>query len=382
MSDTKNCKAGCAAGKCKIIASVALAVALGGGAVYLAKHKTAGTYEEQRAPLTQYFTDFKPSINKVSRISMRSKGRDFVIAKTDSGEWTMPERFNYPVQAEKVRSILLNAAELEILEKKTDDPDKLEKIGLGDPDSEKSDAVRVTFFDENGEILSNFVAGKRRLNGGYSLYVRKEYDNQAYLVKGDGWMRLELGPNYWLGAERYFVAKDEVKRVDIVHKGGDEMAFEREHSGARKFRVEGLPAGKEEDPSLVNEIAFAPAELRLAGVVAADAMQPAESPEKIEATYRTFGGLVVTYALEKDAEGDYMATISANVADGSSDPINERAKLINESAKNWRYVVEAETAKLLTRHPADIVKKPKEDKEKDAAPAEGEGAAEEGESAN
>ncbi|MET0155255.1 MAG: DUF4340 domain-containing protein [Rickettsiales bacterium] len=351
----------CACWNTKIVACGVMAFALIAGAVYLSKKESPGAYDDAKPKLTQFFTDFKPLINKVARISMRSKGRDFVIEKIEDGEWVMPDRFSYPVEAEKVRSILLNAAELEILEKKTDDPAKLEKIGLGDPDSKDSDAVRVTFFDDKGGILTNFIAGKRRLNGGYSLYVRKENENQAYLVKGDGWMRLELGPNYWLGAERFFLEKDEIKRVDIVHEGGEEIAFEREHADARKFRVETLPDGKEDDPAAVNETAFAPADLRLSGVIKASEMKKSHSPGKTAVTYRTFGGLEVAYDLEKDADGDYMASISANVAEGSSDSVASRAKIINEAAKPWRYVVDPETAKLLTRRPFDFEKKPKQD---------------------
>lgn len=347
-------------GNKKIVVSVVLALTLAGTAIYLANDKTAGTYEEKREETPQLFTDFKPKINSVSRISMRSKGQDFVIEKIDSGEWVMPERFNYPVQAEKVRSILLNAAELEILEKKTNDPDKLDKIGLGSPDKKESDAVRVSFFDDSGTILSNFIAGKRRLNGGYSLYVRQEHDNQAYLVKGDGWMRLELGPNYWLGAERFFLGKDEVKRVEISRKDGDTLIFEREHSGARKFRVDGLPDGKEDDASAVNATAFAPAELSLAGVVSADAVRIGEDATPVLAAYTTFGGLRMIYDMQKDHEGDYLLQVNAETTEKASDAVKDRATRINAAAAPWRYVISPESVEKMTVTPADVVKKPKE----------------------
>jgi hypothetical protein len=358
--------------KKRLLLALGAVCLLAGTAIYLANQKTAGTYEDAREATPQLFTAFKDKVNDVARISMRSKGQDFVIAKDAEGKWVMPDRFNYPVEFAKVQSILLNAAELEILERKTDDPKKLDRIGLGDTESKESDAVRVSFFDKSGAILSNFVAGKRRIGGGYALYVRKEHDSQAYLVKGDGWMRLDLGPDYWLGAERFRMEKEEIAKITISRADKtDGMTLERAHNGARKFRVEAeLPEGKEEDESKANDVAFSLSELSLAGVVP-EAEAELKPETAVIAAFRTFGGLEMTVDVRTDKDGDALAAFSAGVGANASDPVKQRAEAINAAAKGWRYVLTPESATKLTATPKHLVKEEKPKEEEKAAPADG-----------
>lgn len=403
------------------------AVGLTSVAVIVSKERTAGTYESVREDVPQLFTNFKERINAVARIEMRSRGTDFIVEKQADGTWAMPNRFGFPVDTDKVRRILVNTSELEILERKTDDPDKLDKLGLKDTESEESEAVRVTFFDEKGAVVSNFIAGNKRKAGGYALYVRKESENQAYLVRGEGWAGLNIGPDYWLNAEQFRFDKKKVKSVTFVEgvapaeltqagipnapdapepeaenvtdaeadvPGPDEIAqtqpegegaaeetaaaeqpapavtttgivLARNNASARKFRVDNLPEGIEEDPSKVNEAAFAPEDLSLGGIVPADQALKDDNVPEMTAVYETFDGSKITVNTFGDREGDILARFSANIPDNAPEDVVQQAEKINAKS-GWLFVLPEETAQKFRVNAAYLAKKEEKAEEKSA----------------
>ena len=60
---------------------------------------------------------------------MVAKGQTFNVELVN-GQWILPDRHAYPVSIDKVRDIVINASELQILESKTNDPEKHAVLGL------------------------------------------------------------------------------------------------------------------------------------------------------------------------------------------------------------------------------------------------------------
>lgn len=344
-----------------IVLLAASAIGLSTVAIYVNKDKSAGSYEDTREDMSGLFTNFKQRINDVSRIEMRARGQDFIVARNEQDAWVMPNRYNYVVDTDKVRRILVNTSELEILEKKTNHPDKLDALGLSDIESKDSSAVRVTFFDNKGSVISNFIAGNKRKGGGYALYVRKESEHQSYLVRGEGWSGLNIGPDYWLNASTFRLDKSVIKQVSYL-RGDTSLIVSRAHADARKFRVEGLPAGKEEDSGSVNNAAFVIETLSLGGLAKDDgSIVKDPGVAEMKTVYETFVGFKLVIETFGDREGDILARFSAELPEKASDAITQQADRMNTAGKGWLYVLTEEQAALVRTTPASIIKEEKPD---------------------
>lgn len=318
------------------------------GAYFIAKEKTAGTYESEID--AKYFMHFRDSINDVAAITMITSGQTFNIEKTEAG-WVLPDRHNYPVSIDKVRDIVINASELKKLEVKTDDPERLGVLGLDDPKKEGSgEAVQVTFYDANGAVMADFVAGKLRKNGGRTFYARKTDETQSYLVKGEGWLQLDTSPTHWLNHNALNIAKERIEKAtfSFAEKQHKSFTAARSHAGARSFRINELGDREIISNTDVTEAAFSLSTLQLVGVLPVE--QANFDEEKITTTtFRTFDGLEMAITTTVDESNDTIAKISAKAEGASIEPsVTDQAATINTDLGKWAYVLSEESGKLLT----------------------------------
>lgn len=319
------------------------------GAIIIANDKTAGTYEAEVQDEMKFFTNFRDHMNDVTAIRMIAKGQVFNVEKVND-QWLLPDRHAYPVGIDKVRDIVLNASELEILEKKTDDPERLDVLGLDDPQKEESEAVQITLYDQSGTALADFVVGKRRRNGGRTFYARNVDESQAYLVKGDGWLTLDLSPGHWLNSESFRVDKDRVEKVTFKYpdKKNKDFTIARSHAGARKFRIDDLGKRKIISDSDVTDAAFSISSMALVGVAPASHIDFSPK-ETVTTIYKMFDGMEVTFQSTEDKDGDRWVKIEATAdGPGVKPETRDDAAQINRTVKDWVYIISKESAKLLT----------------------------------
>lgn len=340
----------------RIIIMAVIAVVLLIAAIWIAADKTAGTYEKEVAETKSYFINFKDKIEDIQKITMRSRGQEFNVELLE-GQWVLPDpaRYFYPVGIEKVRDIVVNASQLEIIEKKTNKPEELSILGLDTTDTSSSDAVHITFYDVSGKVVADFVAGKRRLDGGRTFYARHADNNQAYLVSGEGWLNLDLSPGHWLDSELYRIAKERIQSATFAHNADDAMDFTitRNHAGAKKFRITELGERKIIKHEDVANAAFALSELQPVGINPITHFDfTAETVN--ETVFKTFDGLVVTVKYLYDADKDMWISLSAETlyttSSGQqvSDAVKEEADMINDRAAKWAYIVSDDTKKRLS----------------------------------
>ena len=107
--------------------------------------------------------------------------------RTRAGPWR--RRADYPVDPAKVRDLALALANLQLVEAKTADPERLERLELEEPGADGAKSRLVELLGGDGAPLAAAVVGKASpsLYGGGrgGVYVRRAGDNQAWLAGGE-----------------------------------------------------------------------------------------------------------------------------------------------------------------------------------------------------
>jgi|SRR5882672_2863394 len=401
---------------------VVLALALGLAAYFLSNRDAEGaTSSSARADGAAFFGDLKQHVNDVAEVTVAApepapetappEGPDaapapaptppsgpktFVITK-QGDTWGASAKGGYPVDAAKVKQLVVGLSELTTLEAMTKNKTYYSKLGVEDIAEPKAASKRVTLKDSSGKVLADVLIGQSaRAQGGNgskpSLYVRRVGEDQAFEVSGA--VNVAADASGWLDLDITKLETARVNRVITSHPGGEVLEVMKNTAEDKNFSVVGLPAGEELMwPGVADGIAGALQYLRLEDV------QKNENFDMSGATiteFTTFDGMrVAVHSIEKD--GKTYATLSATYdptllveaptvvpppegdkpadaaptppkpARKSAEEVQKEVDALNKKVAPWVYVVPGYGAANMRKHMTDLLKKKEEPKDPDAA---------------
>jgi hypothetical protein len=277
------------------------------------------------------------------------RGNITVNFKQSDGRWTVVEKGGYPADQERVRKLLLQLAELELVEPKTDRPELLARLDLDDPASGNS--TLVDLGDRSGASAGQIVIGRRRpsdIEGGEEgVYVRKPDSDQAWLARGS----FDLGGDALAWVDRRIVDIPVVRVASVVLTAPDGNAVVVARSSAdQPFAIDGLATDAKPKP---DDALAAPAgaleALDLADVKPASE-QPIPEDSVATAAFTTFDGLVVGLRLSPPDKGDWLAIDVTGYGKGEA-----AAKALSARLAPWRFAIPPERAKLLRTTLSDLL---------------------------
>ena len=277
------------------------------------------------------------------------RGNVTVNLKRRDGNWTVVEKGGYPADQARVRKLLLQLAELELVEPKTDRPELLARLDLDDPANGKS--TLVVAGDRNGALVGQLVIGRRRpsdIEGGEEgVYVRKPDSEQAWLARGS----FALGGDAlsWLDRRIIDIPPARVASVVLTAPDGNSVVVAR-GSADQPFAIDGLaPDAKPKPDEALAAPAGALEALDLDDVKpASEAPIPEDGPTT--AAFTTFDGLVVGLRLSPPDKGDWLAIDVTGDGTGEA-----QAKALSARLAPWRFAIPAERAKLLRTTLSDLL---------------------------
>lgn len=277
------------------------------------------------------------------------RGNLTINLKRQDGSWIVVEKSGYPADQGRVRKLLLQLAELELVEPKTDQHDLLARLGLDDPANGKS--TLVVAGDSSGAVAEQIVIGRRRpsdIEGGEEgVYVRKPDSDQAWLA--DGSFTLGGGALSWLDRRIIDIPPVQVASVVLTAPDGNRAIVAR-GSADQPFAIDGLaPDAKPKPDEALAAPAGALEALDLDNVIPA-ADEPIPQNGTATATLTTFDGLVIGLRLSPPDRGNWL---EINVTgDGKA---AAQAKTLSARLAPWRFAIPAERVKLLRTTLADLL---------------------------
>ncbi|MDF1792448.1 MAG: DUF4340 domain-containing protein [Thalassobaculaceae bacterium] len=287
------------------------------------------------------------------------------IVRTGDG-WILQQRDGFPARTDTVRKLLFDIGQLELIERKTADPGRFNRLDLRDVAQEGSKASRLVVTSADGETLVDLHVGKRRdsLSGGEPMvYVRRTDDTQSYLAEGS--LEIKGKAPLWLFREVVDVPQADIRRAAIVTADGSRLELERVSDDGRDFRIANLPDSRKIDSQYaVNNAATVLDKLLFDDVRTADGLT--FDPDLGHAEYTTADGVLYTVEFAKDPAGGDAAEKPAHwlrvritVPEGASDEARALAEKHREQTTNWAFRISEWEMERLTAT-AESLSKPAE----------------------
>ena len=360
-----------------------LAVALGGLAWKISVDKAPQT-ELTRGAL---YVGLLDKLNDVTRIELRA-AKSTTTLNRSAEQWTVANRDNFPSNGKAVKRLLLQLADLEIVEAKTRLPDNYARIGVAEPGA-GSDSLQVELYGAKDEKLLALIVGHGR-DGGQKKqrYVRRAGEQQSWLVNGP--LEGTADPITWLDARIADVDTARVHRVEITPNEGPAVVIEKARPQDNFFDLRNVPSGRvARSKSLVSSLGALLLDLRFNGVAAAAPYAQAKPQRRT--IVQTFDGLLAqveefetdgrTYArfdfnydpklVHNDVAKDDAAALAATapatakpVAEPAKETVEREAARLKARVAGWVYELPDYKTRLLSKRLDDLVQAAGGDTEK------------------
>jgi hypothetical protein len=317
-----------------ILGLLALVSHLGGGAPVQTSERTGQAV----------FPDFEALRGEASEIRITLADERYTLVATGEG-WRLGSRDGYPIRQDRLTELAAGMGSLVWDTPRTDDPEKLNRIGLGDP-REGGTGALLELIGPDGAPAAVLITGRK----GDAIYARRPDETTAYRVTGN------LPPLYsaeaWLDLGFLDINEEAVSAVRLTDEAGENLFLQREvGSSDRAFR----PAPPFQNYRLTSRLAVTGPALALTrflpiGVKPAASLRTQPVARHITQTH---DGLEVDVRAYRERDGYFITLRAIEAGEGAM-----RAEAINAQASGWAFELTATDWADYTPRVSDIVRPP------------------------
>ena len=269
------------------------------------------------------FADFAEKRADTSAIRITLGDESYTLVATGEG-WHFGTPTGYPIRQDRLAELSEGLESLVWDTPRTEDPEKLNRLGLGDP-REGGTGALIEVLGQDGQPSAALITGRK----GDAIYARRPDEQQAFRVTGD------LPPLYsseaWLDLGFLDIHEDAISAVRLTDSEGESLFLQREiGSSDRAFR----PAPPYENDRLASRVAVTGPALALTrflpiGVKPAAALRTKSVARHITQTH---DGLEVDVHAYRERDGYFITIRAVEAGEGA-----QRAAAINERTKGWAF---------------------------------------------
>ena len=286
----------------------------------LAAPSASNTHARMGQPVLK---EFAQNRSQAQQIRFTMADDSYTLSRTAAG-WVMLESGGYPIRADRLADLAGGLETLTFDQKRTNDPYKLDRIGLGAP-TEGGTGVLIEVFGVGGELTATLIAGRKA----DKIYVRAPGDPQAFRAKGN------LPPFYnrraWLDFEIIGIEQSAIRSLRVTDELGRSLYLSRRPgSDARSFR----PAPPNHNDTLISRLGASTTALAITRLSALD-VKPADdltTPSIARHISETFDGLEVDLKAYREPDGLWVTLRAVEAGEGA-----RRAEAINSKAEGWAF---------------------------------------------
>ena len=265
-----------------------------------------------------FLPGFADKAGDVARIEVVGPNSAFTVIRESPTGWVL-DRGNFPADFDEVRRTLISLAQLATIAPKTERPDWLTHLSLGEPP--RGNGTLLTVKDAQGGVLARLIAGNMvelgDLNGAKGLFVRRPGENRAYLSRAVFPVRGDIGS--WMTKQMALIGPARLKSVTLIPPAGQGFTVLRPTPNDA-VTLAGVPATVPVDFQLVNEIGFAIATFTPSDLRTSDGVDFAGATRVVA---QSFDGLTVNFELVRRQGGIWVRLNAAGTAQAAD--INARA---------------------------------------------------------
>jgi len=333
--------------------------------VFLMPQKTGKESERESGKL---LPELAAVANDLDYLKLTAGGNETVATfRRNEGKWRLVEVESYPADWSRLKTLLSDLSQAEVIEQKTSNPDYYGRLGVEDVSSPDAAGVMVEFTEESGIpalIVGNSATGRE------GQYVRLAGEPGSVLI--DRRLDLPNDRNQWLDRDIIDVSRDEVVEVNIKHPDGETVKAVKKSADDVDFELLDVPSDREPSSNWsVNALAGGLASLRLEAVTSdtgidwssaveftlltADGMRANCWLTTVEEEPWIRLGVSVYQAMDEQAE----PPVEEEPADDQkefAEVLTERVNQINEKVSGWAYRIPQHQFDTMTRRMEDLLK--------------------------
>lgn len=332
---------------------------------------SSGKYEREKL-----FGSLK--LDQVDRVKIVTPANNISLKKINDEKWVMENRGGYPVESQRLAKLVIGLADIEPIDRMSNDPEKYEKMGVADG---KPEMGRVEVLDKDQKVIAGLTLGKPRTppseQEGFTppdgQFVRADHDKAVYLLKDQ--LQLDTLSETWLVKDVVAVKDAELQSIKVDHAATTE-SFTMARTGADPFAItSAIPDGYKEKAPNVQNISRALASVTLSDVLAASDPKATEIvfDSKFTATHKNgliievSGGKILTDPYIKIV-ASYDAAADLSVGDErTSDSVTAKAmpkaedtvKELNEKHSPWIYRLQSYQYENVMKKLSDAIEQSK-----------------------
>ncbi len=268
------------------------------------------------------------SINAITAVRISKGDGTRTTLERGASDWIVGER-GFPADSSRVRKLLLDLADLKIVEGKTSDPANYAQLGVEDVSSPRASGTLIELIEPGRPV--SLIVGKP--SGMQSSYVRPAGAAQSLLVSPQ--VIPDADPRHWLPESVIDLPETRIEDVRVEPAAGPPYTVVRHSPNQLDFAVPDLPKGRQlASVTAPNAVAEALASLTLEDVRKAGGPGPPPAPA-VHATFHTFDGLTVEVSGRSEGDSRYL-TVSAQ---SSSKTTEDEARQLNSRFGGWQIEV-------------------------------------------
>jgi len=300
-------------------------------------------------------------VNELDYLRLTAGGGEVIASlERSGGQWRVLEASSYPADWARLKSLLSDLSQAEVIEEKTSNPDYYSRLGVEDVATEGASGVMVSFSDETG--LAALIAGNEA-SGRDGQYARLQSEARSMLL--DRVLDLPDDRMQWLERDIIDIADSEVVEITIRHPDGEIVNAKKTSADDTDFVLQNIPENSEVKSNwTINSMAGSLAGLSL------DEVAPDSEFDWSQATVFTIltaDGLQANAELMMREELPWIRLAAlayqadepdeqTGVQPGEQD--DDRAQEISERVSGWAYRIPQNKADTMTRHMEDLLKQP------------------------
>lgn len=352
----------------KTWATLAVVTALStGGAIYSVSQQQSATAQISYDELL--YPDLADQLTRVDQLKITAPGDALIFKRGDTNTWTASSKHGYPADVNRIKQAVVAVAQARILQPKTADQTRHDRLNLLAPDAKNAKSVAMTIA-AGSETLADVITGKTRKAATKStpaeIYARRADENRTWLVSG--YFDLKQDAVAWLDRKLFKVERLDVRAVSFTHPNGETAALARDKPGG-VMALMVLPEGYKEDEILMTAASRALEFLNFRDVKPAGEVDFASA---VKAVYTVDNGVVVTVETIPTGEQldnddtywtrfslKYDPTVRVEGEEQTPEQAQAFVKEANERVKGWAYLFTHFTAQNFIRKTENLIEKKK-----------------------
>ncbi len=313
------------------LAIAALAVVI--AAVWADRRSSLGSAVAQQAKV---WPASAAELNQIDKIRIaRGDGSQVTLVRSAAG-WQVMER-QFAADAGKIRKLLLDLTELEIVEEKTSDPKRYAVLGIDAPSTPAAAGTLIELFSAGKPAVPAFalIAGKSA--GAREMYARRTTDKQGLLLRPS--LVAEALPTRWLDNSLLDIKAQAIRQLEARFPAGPGWTLSRAAPSTLDMTID---AGSGRTVPVVDKNVLTGLLGSFANLTFDDlrtSTAPAAAAED-RLVLTTFDGLTVELAGLQEADKRWLRITSGSNADATRDSAQRLQSLSSGrefEIASWKY---------------------------------------------